>query len=1841
MRERLSAAGLGLLVAAVVAVSASFAWITLSRAPEVAGISTTLSGNGSLEIALSKDDGSQPEEYDIDENAPAKTDVVSSNLQWGNLVNLADESYGIDNLALRPAQLNTANLLSSPLWGASYGEDGRITQLDSNYAYAKYKDGSFITSKDLGVRAIATYTTTISDASQAEYIRVRDAVTTAHNAVNAAYGNERSGVAAKFGALGTMISKYAQDKLDKADPGTNLAPYLGNMIPLYETIQEVMNKQKDAYVALANLQSYLHANNTGTEYKSLTWEELVSNKTDYNAKDSDTASRNGVVSLVGLQQFITDLGTIKNDIARLYEYKADYEQNGTAYYWSSWSKTDKLTYPLNSIVSDLVQYGTMTIDLNDDGNEKKVVSLGSSDASALLNANGKNRKVYVYDGVLKRLEQMAIDEGYRIDGAECTIKVSYVLTITVKGLAYTKASGTSDFSLNFTKSTEGKELVPSDQVAEDTYGMVVDFWVRTNHETTKLTLEGATVLDESGEVLRYDGVNRIWGVTGDTEDGTLTRESTTQGGGSCYVYYADTPEDQSRSLRLLEAMKVAFVSASGELLAQGEMDTQNYWAQNGRITVPLVLDSETKTTYKYTDEKNEEKVGRAITTLQMDDAQRITAIIYLDGTQLTNDMVLAASEIQGQLNLQFGSSESLKTVGDKSLVDKVRRVTATASKTELDYDKATSDDELTTEITLTVEGADPTEITARFVRAINSMQGSREPEMTFKKLEDGTWTSEYRFKAPGTYYLRHVRLDGVDYALENPVSIQVKGFDLKAVGWNELGNEASIRTSDGTYSEKVWVEFATDDETKMPISVEARFVRTDGNTVNIPLSRGTNGRWSGTGTFTTSGVYKWEYLVYKMTDSATGIYKDMGDSKKTLDLALGLYVGVTNKSGTLSQRYEAGKTYDKDVAVRIYDNAGNMLEGLTGAKLFYSNGGSASNTINTDLTWNELDTCYDGTLPIVRAGRYQFAYVSMQGGQTLTKAVESPVYTIISPDPPIYDESSQTNYYGDTIQFVPLTNDAQIDGIKILNSASATISAVVYNSETGEYYTVGASDVRYAGDSWTVKLPTYERDIGDDKKEQTQNGTWSLVALWLTDCYDAESTFRDTKNPIIWVGSDDVSKDYASMLVDENGSKRPYESKDFSKLSTTVSCSVSVTMTPGTTALGNKSSTEFMHQFAVKNLGMSVAIKDNAGNEIPSDKIESVQLEVDYTAPADDSYGYKVQSGTTKHYDVNFTWDSEERVWTADSADIWQYVGEYRVQSLTVTVKGNKSLTYEAGTSGVPTAYTVMTKGPDSSNISLEDVKQVKKEFGKNSSGNVTGTFLESHDLSGTNLKVSLRPKDKDGNQFAVLDDVTASLKLTYKNGKTAPNGGYSWADTSAYENITLNMAAGIGNGVYSAGSTPLLAGTYSAAIEVKVGSNTTTMELSDISAYSKRPTVKAVSASMPGVSGAYEMNTNSAATAYGDTQRVKVENYVSPEGDVATVYIRVTEWPQEVADGKSQIMIRYELPEVELSLGDAGVFKSANLLVPNAASPSHSVTYEFKPGTSRLTKKIGWIEEKAETVSDPACDDKVEVKYHVSYNAGEQKISTVTLLDEQNVGYVATLAKPLTIREKNEVPPTLNYTKVEGYNSFDSVVSLSGEPMEVTLPTQAEFGTKTAEQPVYPAETGWGAPVNTSSVKYCYVVRGSVKTTTEGTCSTTTYYSYPFTYHMYDRIQRIYERTDTTKFYMVTMGLTGWTIGGETYAPGAKVTVSGVLTATPIIGQLDSVFLREESVTMVHTTTQDVAANPATDTKYGAKKTSQDEAAKQYTLPSGYAWFNSSDPYDKSSVNTTERQVGEDYRKN
>ena len=172
---------------------------------------------------------------------------------------------------------------------------------------------------------------------------------------------------------------------------------------------------------------------------------------------------------------------------------------------------------------------------------------------------------------------------------------------------------------------------------------------------------------------------------------------------------------------------------------------------------------------------------------------------------------------------------------------------------------------------------------------------------------------------------------------------------------------------------------------------------------------------------------------------------------------------------------------------------------------------------------------------------------------------------------------------------------------------------------------------------------------------------------------------------------------------------------------------------------------------------------------------------------------------------------------------------------------------------------------------------------------------------------------------------------------------------------------------------------------------------------------------------------------------------------------------------------------------------------------------------------------------------------------------------------------------------------------------------------------------------------MRTTINKMCYVT-SVVKENkvTSGGCNstTTTYYYCDFTYYLYNRVQREYEKTTSTKFYNTTNGLTGWKIGDRIYQPGETITVSGSMRAVPVIGALKKTFLREESSTVVHTTLQDVAAGTSNST--GSKTETQDRVVAQtkYSLPTGYAWFNSADPYDASTVNTTETQYGDDYTK-
>ena len=170
IRSKLMAAASMLMVG--VMVSSTYAWFTLSTAPEVKNISTTVAGNGSLEIALMPTDGLLSS---ITAGAVGSTaTVVQKNTKWGNQIILSDDTatgdyYGLNSISLNPASLNYTTaagaagatfVADKPLSIATYGSDGRIASLNANNIGVRGKNdtASFADASYYGVRAIGELT---------------------------------------------------------------------------------------------------------------------------------------------------------------------------------------------------------------------------------------------------------------------------------------------------------------------------------------------------------------------------------------------------------------------------------------------------------------------------------------------------------------------------------------------------------------------------------------------------------------------------------------------------------------------------------------------------------------------------------------------------------------------------------------------------------------------------------------------------------------------------------------------------------------------------------------------------------------------------------------------------------------------------------------------------------------------------------------------------------------------------------------------------------------------------------------------------------------------------------------------------------------------------------------------------------------------------------------------------------------------------------------------------------------------------------------------------------------------------------------------------------------------------------------------------------------------------------------------------------------------------------------------------------------------------------------------------------------------------------------------------
>ena len=171
IKRRLSAALIMLLVSSVMLVATTYAWFTLSTAPEVRNIDTTVAGNGSLEIALVPANGNlgtiASGRGTSGTYAGGSNAATAANVSWGNLVDLTDASYGLAKLEMTPAHVDISS--DFKFTTAEFGYDGRIISTPDDSADAYSYTGTTFSGTNYGVRAF------MSDAASAKDVSAADA----------------------------------------------------------------------------------------------------------------------------------------------------------------------------------------------------------------------------------------------------------------------------------------------------------------------------------------------------------------------------------------------------------------------------------------------------------------------------------------------------------------------------------------------------------------------------------------------------------------------------------------------------------------------------------------------------------------------------------------------------------------------------------------------------------------------------------------------------------------------------------------------------------------------------------------------------------------------------------------------------------------------------------------------------------------------------------------------------------------------------------------------------------------------------------------------------------------------------------------------------------------------------------------------------------------------------------------------------------------------------------------------------------------------------------------------------------------------------------------------------------------------------------------------------------------------------------------------------------------------------------------------------------------------------------------------------------------------------------
>ena len=695
IRNKMVAAVSMLLVASIMMVSSTYAWFTLSTAPEVTGITTNVGANGNLEMMLLNKDSfnSTAENLGVESgvnDSMAAQKVTLANLKWGNLVDLADQSYGLQSIVMNPARLNIQGdvtngykLNSALLKAPSYTSDGRVLDVNKDTQTSGYStDGTWKWDENAnnayGVRVIGT-TSGVTERLTA----YRAAISARAAAIESAKNSARNSLLNNGQALANIVVKAALEEnptFEKADLET-----LKGLVEQLKTANDAAGEAIVQTVLAYNL-SDKNTDGNFTDADVAKLKEAFNNVTAGTLPTSFTyaaaASGQGTIQKPdGTDTAVTKWsGNNTNITSAAQKLQTLMGENKDSYAYTE----------IREVVNMLIdkQYATVG----------GVKNPSKDRAQDIINNMTANNMVLVVEmesgsGIYADIAELVGD--YTAAGLKVHVKYNALeMDVTTNMSTKVVTDVNKDTMPMIPKLDVGSApaATPDDSVKPlltDHYGYALDFGFRTNAAASELQLQTS-------------GIQRVYSGEGAAEAGT------TQGGGSYMEFRtSNTTNFSVDELRaLMSALRVVFVEpvktedagmttltynvlgvaaadiagntdnstgittytggtlmANGTALAEGadpttadglkaELYLNNYTVKDG------VLELKGK---KTTGEGGAVKDDNTLTALTQNVAKKVTAIVYLDGDIVDNTMVAnAVNSMTGSLNLQFSSSATLK-----------------------------------------------------------------------------------------------------------------------------------------------------------------------------------------------------------------------------------------------------------------------------------------------------------------------------------------------------------------------------------------------------------------------------------------------------------------------------------------------------------------------------------------------------------------------------------------------------------------------------------------------------------------------------------------------------------------------------------------------------------------------------------------------------------------------------------------------------------------------------------------------------------------------------------------------------------------------------------------------------------------------------------------------------------------------------------------------------------------------------------------------------------------------------------------------------------------------------